>query len=46
MAKKLKSENIFCRAANLTNEASVENFFVDRLLAALGYKDANICLKA
>lgn len=46
MAKRLKSNNMFCRIEDLTNEASVENFFVDRLLAALGYKDAQICLKA
>ena len=34
--------NKFCRADDLTNEASVEQFFVIRLFADLGYKDQEI----
>ncbi len=34
--------NLFCAKKLLTNEASVENFFVNRLLQDLGYKDNNI----
>ena len=37
--------NKFCRSTDLTNEASVETFFVNRLLADLGYKDAEIKTK-
>ncbi len=36
------TDNLFCARANLSNEASVEQFFVNRLLAELGYKDAQI----
>ena len=34
--------NKFCRADDLSNEASVEQFFVARLLAALGYQDGEV----
>ena len=37
--------NKFCRSTDLTNEASVETFFVNRLLADLEYKDAEIKTK-
>ncbi len=33
---------MFCRSTDLTNEASVESFFVLRLLAELGYEDDEI----
>jgi len=36
------ARNIFCRASDLTNEASVEAFFVLRLLAHLAYRDDEI----
>lgn len=38
-------KNIYCERAALTNEASVETFFVTRMLADLGYKDSNIKTK-
>src|SRR3989338_1792119 len=34
--------NVFCSKIDLTNEASVEQFFVIRLLKHLGYKDSQI----
>ncbi len=37
--------NKYCRATDLTNEASVETFFVNRLLADLGYRDNEIKTK-
>lgn len=37
-----KFSNNFCRAKDLSNEASVEQFFVNRLLKALGYEDSEI----
>lgn len=37
--------NLFCQLSDLTNEASVETFFVNRLLAELGYKDSQIKTK-
>jgi type I restriction enzyme M protein len=37
--------NLFCRADDLSNEASVESFFVLRLLHALGYEDAEVKTK-
>ena len=37
--------NKFCNRADLTNEASVEDFFVFRLLKDLGYLDAEIMPK-
>jgi len=39
------SVNKFCRSTDLSNEASVESFFVLRLLAALGYEDREILPK-
>lgn len=39
------SQNLFCRRAHLTNEASVEKLFVDRLLDHLGYGDADLLVK-
>ncbi len=38
-------QNKFCLSTDLTNEASVESFFVLRLLAELGYKDNEINTK-
>jgi len=38
-------ENAFCHRDDLTNEASVEAFFVNRLLGDLGYKDNQIKTK-
>ena len=37
--------NKYCRSTDLTNEASVETFFVNRLLADLGYRDSEIKTK-
>ena len=37
--------NIFCRSSELNNEASVEHFFVSRLLSDLGYADNQIKTK-
>ena len=37
--------NKFCRSTDLTNEASVEAFFVLRLLTDLGYRDDEIVTK-
>lgn len=39
------SKNLFCRSDDLSNEASVESFFVLRLLAMLGYRDGEIRTK-
>ena len=36
------ARNLFCRFADLGNEASVEDFFVTRLIADLGYEDSQI----
>jgi type I restriction enzyme M protein len=41
-ARNTASKNKFCRSDDLSNEASVEHFFVNRLLAALGYEDREI----
>ena len=41
----MSSKNDFCRRSNLTNEASVENWFVDRLVAYLGFKEEDIVIK-
>jgi type I restriction enzyme M protein len=38
-------KNIYCERTVLTNEASVETFFVNRMLCDLGYKDSNIKTK-
>lgn len=40
-----KSVNLFCKKDDFHNEASVETFFVDRLLKDLGYKDNQIQTK-
>jgi len=39
------ARNLFCRISDLSNEASVEAFFVLRLLAHLGYRDDEIKTK-
>ena len=39
------SHNLYCRFDDLTNEASVESFFILRLLADLGYQDSQIKTK-
>ena len=39
------SRNIYCRSTDLNNEASVETFFVSRLLTDLGYRDSQIKTK-
>jgi type I restriction enzyme M protein len=39
------TSNDFCRSEDLGNEASVESFFVMRLIDALGYKDAEVRTK-
>lgn len=36
------ARNIFCRLADLSNEASVEDYFASRLIQALGYQDGQI----
>ena len=41
----MSSKNDFCRRSNLTNEASVENWFVDRFIAYLGFKEEDILIK-
>jgi type I restriction enzyme M protein len=41
----MSEENIFCNFSDLRNESDVEQFFVIRLLRALGYKDKNIHTK-
>lgn len=38
-------KNIYCEVKNLTNESSVESFFVNRLLSDLGFKDHHIKTK-
>ncbi len=40
------SSNKFCRSEDLSNEASVETFFVNRVLGDMGYKDSEIKTKA
>lgn len=39
-------KNLFCNLVDLENEATVETYFIDRLLQHLGYKDEDIKLKA
>ena len=39
------NKNDFCRRSNLTNEASVENWFVDRLVDYLGFEEEDTLLK-
>lgn len=41
-----RAENMFCRRADLDNEASVETFFASRLLEYLRYKDRQIRSKS
>ncbi|HZV69855.1 MAG TPA: N-6 DNA methylase [Saprospiraceae bacterium] len=43
--KQSASLNKFCDSSDLINEASVESFFVLRLLKDLGYKDSEIATK-
>jgi type I restriction enzyme M protein len=38
-------QNLYCRRDSLSNEASVETFFVNRMLADLGYQDHRIQTK-
>jgi len=38
-------ENLYCRLDSLSNEASVEKFFIDRMLDDLGYRDSQIQTK-
>lgn len=38
-------ENLYCRLDSLSNEASVEKFFVDRLLDDLEYRDSQVQTK-
>ncbi|MGD9537200.1 MAG: N-6 DNA methylase [Alphaproteobacteria bacterium] len=38
-------ENLYCRLDSLSNEASVEKFFVDRMLDDLGYRDNQVQTK-
>jgi type I restriction enzyme M protein len=39
------TRNIYCRFSDLSNEASVETFFLSRLIPDLGYKDSQIRTK-
>lgn len=39
------SQNAYCRLSDLHNEASVESFFLLRLISDLGYKDSQIKTK-
>ena len=39
------SENMFCKLSDLKNEATVESFFIDRLINHLGYEDSDVSLK-
>lgn len=39
------NRNLYCERSVLTNEASVENFFVSRFLEDFGFKDTHIKLK-
>lgn len=45
MSMSPEAKNIFCRLKDLNNEASVEKFFIDRLIQRLGYEDQSIRLK-
>ena len=42
---KAKNANLYCKSTDLGNEASVESFFVLRLLSDLGYPDGDILTK-
>lgn len=37
-----RDKNIYCRMVDLSNEASVEEFFISRLIKDLGFKDSQI----
>ena len=41
----LNPKNVFCHLDDLDNEASVEHFFLSRLISDLGYKDHQIKTK-
>ena len=41
----LSESNVFCKKADFSNEASVETFFVSRLISDLGYQDSQIKTK-
>ena len=41
----IEKANKFCKSINLSNEAEVESYFIDRLLKDLSYPDADIKLK-
>jgi len=45
MATENSATNKFCRSTDLSNEASVESFFVLRLLKDLGYEDREVKTK-
>lgn len=45
MGKSESASNKFCHSSDLTNEASVESFFVLRLLKDLGYADGEVKTK-
>lgn len=40
-----KKKNAYCKLEDLSNEASVESFFINRLLKDLGFKDSQIKTK-
>jgi type I restriction enzyme M protein len=40
-----EDRNIYCYSKDLTNEASVETFFINRMLDDLGFKDSQIKTK-
>jgi hypothetical protein len=39
------AKNLFCSRVHLTNEASVEKLFIDRLLEHLGFGDGDVLVK-
>ena len=41
----IASRNIYCHASDLSNEASVEAFFLSRLIPDLGYQDSQVKTK-
>ena len=43
--QKSEEKNLYCRLSDLSNEASVEQFFVSRMLQDLGYQDSQIKAK-
>ncbi|WP_048726860.1 N-6 DNA methylase [Kytococcus sedentarius] len=46
MVRKQVARNLFCSLDDLDNEASVEQFFVSRLLEDMGFRDSQIAPKA